>query len=259
MIIEQTEALVAIDVNSGTFRVGDDAEETAYQTNLQAAKEIARQLRLRNLGGVIINDFIDMKEERHRRNLEETFRKSLRRDRSRTKILKTSAFGVIEMTRQRVQTSLKRTAYSECTHCRSTGLVKTPQSMCIDVMRTIQLSAHRKLAKTVELAVHVDGDVLAKQEATRTPEMGGRRRVNGFDQRRRLAGIPEIRGLDNNGTEVPFDSGAFGNTSARETDDRDDRGGEAVTPGGIEVVIVAEEAAMIGRGGRPRGGRGRGR
>ena len=91
LIIEQTEALVAIDVNSGTFRVGDDAEETAYQTNLQAAKEIARQLRLRNLGGVIVNDFIDMKDERHRRNLEETFRKALRRDRSRTKILKTSA------------------------------------------------------------------------------------------------------------------------------------------------------------------------
>ena len=72
---------------AATFRVGDDAEETAYQTNLQAAKEIARQLRLRNLGGVVVNDFIDMKEERHRRNLEETFRKSLKRDRSRTKIL----------------------------------------------------------------------------------------------------------------------------------------------------------------------------
>ena len=137
LIIEQTEALVAIDVNSGTFRVGDDAEETAYQTNLQAAKEIARQLRLRNLGGVVVNDFIDMKEERHRRNLEETFRKALRRDRSRTKILKTSAFGVIEMTRQRVQTSLKRTAYQECSHCRGTGLVKTPLSMSIDVMRMI--------------------------------------------------------------------------------------------------------------------------
>ena len=135
LMIEQTEALVAIDVNSGTFRVGDDAEETAYQTNLQAAKEIARQLRLRNMGGVVVNDFIDMKEERHRRNVEETFRKALRRDRSRTKILKTSAFGLIEMTRQRVLTSLKRTAYSECTHCRGTGLVKTPQSMCIDVMR----------------------------------------------------------------------------------------------------------------------------
>ena len=147
LVIEQTEALVAIDVNSGNFRVGDDAEETAYQMNLQAAKEIARQLRLRNLGGVIVNDFIDMKDERHRRNLEETFRKALRRDRSRTKILKTSAFGVIEMTRQRIQTSLKRTVYQECAHCRGTGLVKTPQSMSIEVMRMIQLAAHRKLAQ----------------------------------------------------------------------------------------------------------------
>src|SRR5262245_22218721 len=97
-----------------------------------------------------------MKDERHRRNLEETFRKALRRDRSRTKILKTSAFGVIEMTRQRVQTSLKRTAYHECGHCRGTGLVKTPQSMSIDVMRMIQLAAHKKLARTVELHVHAD-------------------------------------------------------------------------------------------------------
>src|SRR5204862_280676 len=102
------------------------------------------------------NDFIDMKEERHRRNLEETFRKSLKRDRSRTKILKTSAFGVIEMTRQRVQTSLKRTAYQECSHCRGTGLVKTPLSMSIDVMRMIQLAAFRKAAKTVEVHVHAD-------------------------------------------------------------------------------------------------------
>src|SRR5262249_15852568 len=156
LVIEQTEALVAIDVNSGTFRVGDDAEETAYQTNLQAAKEIARQLRLRNLGGVVVNDFIDMKEERHRRNLEEAFRKALRRDRSRTKILKVSAFGLIEMTRQRVQTSLKRTAYQECAHCRGTGLVKTLLSMSIDVMRMIQLAAHRKLAKNLEVHVHAD-------------------------------------------------------------------------------------------------------
>lgn len=251
LVIEQTEALVAIDVNSGTFRVGDDAEETAYQTNLQGAKEIARQLRLRNMGGVVVNDFIDMKEERHRRNVEETFRKALRRDRSRTKILKTSAFGLIEMTRQRVQTSLKRTAYSECSHCRSTGLVKTPQSMCIEVMRMIQLAAYRKLAKTLEVSVH--GDVAnflvnkKRREILKWEDGGGMTvAING-----RIGVSPEfleIRGFDNNGHEVPMTPGASTPRPPErkeEREDRNDRGRGRDDRGG--------------GGSRGRGGRGRGR
>ena len=114
IVIDQTEALVAIDVNSGNFRADDDAEETAYQMNLQAAKEIARQLRLRDLGGVIVNDFIDMREERHRRGVERALRDAVKRDRARTKILRTSPFGLIEMTRQRIRPSLKRSVYKDC-------------------------------------------------------------------------------------------------------------------------------------------------
>ena len=91
IVIDQTEALVAIDVNSGNFRVEDDAERTAYEMNLRAAKEIARQLRLRDLGGVIVNDFIDMREERHRRGVERALRDAIKRDRARTKILRMSA------------------------------------------------------------------------------------------------------------------------------------------------------------------------
>src|SRR3989337_3150809 len=105
IVIDQTEALVAIDVNSGNFRADNSAEETAYQLNLQAAKEIARQLRLRDLGGVIVNDFIDMRRERHRRGLERALRDAMRRDRARTKILRTSPFGLIEMTRHRIRPS----------------------------------------------------------------------------------------------------------------------------------------------------------
>src|SRR5207245_2183590 len=97
IVIDQTEALVAIDVNSGNFRADNNAEETAYQMNLQAAKEIARQLRLRDLGGVIVNDFIDMREEKHRRGVERSMRDAVKRDRARTKILKISQFGIIEM------------------------------------------------------------------------------------------------------------------------------------------------------------------
>ena len=110
IVIDQTEALVAIDVNCGNFRVENDAEETAYQMNLRAAKEIARQLRLRDLGGVIVNDFIDMREERHRRGVERALRDAIKRDRARTKILRMSAFGLIEMTRQRIRPSLKRSS-----------------------------------------------------------------------------------------------------------------------------------------------------
>ena len=108
---------MAIDVNSGNFRVEDDAERTAYEMNLRAAKEIARQLRLRDLGGVIVNDFIDMREERHRRGVERALREAIKRDRARTKVLRMSAFGLIEMTRQRIRPSLKRSIYEDCPHC----------------------------------------------------------------------------------------------------------------------------------------------
>ena len=125
IVIEQTEALVAIDVNSGNFRADNNAEETAYQMNLQAAKEIARQLRLRDLGGVIVNDFIDMRDEKHRRGVEKAMRDAMKRDRARTKILKISAFGMIEMTRQRIRPSLKRSVYQDCPYCHGMAQVKT--------------------------------------------------------------------------------------------------------------------------------------
>jgi ribonuclease E len=143
IVIDQTEALVAIDVNSGNFRTDDSAEETAYQVNLTAAKEIARQLRLRDLGGVIVNDFIDMRHERHRRSVERALRDAVRRDRARTKILRISPFGLIEMTRQRIRPSLKRSVYKECPGCEGTGLVKTAESMAIEVIRALMLASQR--------------------------------------------------------------------------------------------------------------------
>src|SRR5439155_21207227 len=125
IVIDQTEALVAIDVNSGNFRADDSAEETAFQINLIAAKEIARQLRLRDLGGVIVNDFIDMRKERHRRGVERAMRDALRRDRARTKLLRTTPFCLIEMTRQPIRPSLVSSVYRDCTCCTGTGVVKT--------------------------------------------------------------------------------------------------------------------------------------
>jgi ribonuclease E len=156
IVIEQTEALVAIDVNSGSFRADNNAEETAFQMNLQAAKEIARQLRLRDLGGVIVNDFIDMREEKHRRAVEKAMRDAVKRDRARTKILKISAFGLIEMTRQRIRPSLKRSVYQDCPYCHGMAQVKTCESMSIDVMRMLQLAAHRDHVHHVEIRVADD-------------------------------------------------------------------------------------------------------
>ena len=152
IIIEQTEALVAIDVNSGNFRTdGNNSEETAYQMNLAAAKEIGRQLRLRDLGGVIINDFIDMREEKHRRGVEKAMREAVRRDRARTKVLRISAFGLIEMTRQRIRPSLKRSLFTDCPACRSMGYVKTVESMSLEVLRLLQLATCKDMVRHVLL------------------------------------------------------------------------------------------------------------
>jgi ribonuclease E len=157
LVIDQTEALVAIDVNSGSFRTDGSAEESAFQLNQIAAREIARQLRLRDLGGVVVNDFIDMRKDRHRRIVERTLRDAVRRDRARTKILRISPFGLIEMTRQRIRPSLKRSVYKECPSCNGSGLVKSPESMAIEVVRKLLLRSH--LEQVAKITVTVEEEV----------------------------------------------------------------------------------------------------
>ena len=156
IVIDPTEALVAIDVNSGSFRTDDSAEETAFQLNLAAAKEIARQLRLRDLGGVVVNDFIDMRKEKHRRGVERALRDAMKRDRARTKILRTSPFGLIEMTRQRIRPSLKRSVYRDCPICSGRGVVKSAESMAIEVVRLLILSSHENNVSRVVVRVAED-------------------------------------------------------------------------------------------------------
>jgi ribonuclease E len=157
LVIDQTEALVAIDVNSGSFRTDGSAEESAYQLNQIAAKEIARQLRLRDLGGVVVNDFIDMRKERNRRGVERTLRDAVKRDRARTKILRTSPFGLIEMTRQRIRPSIKRSVYKECPSCGGTGLVKSAESMGIEVVR--KLISRSQSSQVARITVTVEEEV----------------------------------------------------------------------------------------------------
>ena len=154
IVIDQTEALVAIDVNSGSARGTRDAEESAYKVNLAAAAEIARQLRLRDLGGVIVNDFIDMRAERHRKGLLRAFEQHLDRDRARTKVSRPSQFGLVEMTRQRIRPSLGRALFNDCPCCSGTGQVKTPESMSIEVMRVLMAAAGVKGVAELTVSVH---------------------------------------------------------------------------------------------------------
>ena len=145
IVIDQAEALVAIDVNSGKYKAGGHgSDETAYRTNLEAIPEIVRQLRLRDLGGLIIIDFIDMSPEKHRRGVERKMIDALRGDRARIKVGRISPFGMMEITRQRVGPGLKRTVFMQCTHCKGAGWSRTVQSKALSVLREVRALVHLK-------------------------------------------------------------------------------------------------------------------
>jgi ribonuclease E len=138
IIIEETEALVAVDVNSGTFKKGRNAEDTAYRTNLTAADVIARQLRLRDIGGQIVIDFIDMREEKKRREVERAFRAAVKGDRARIRLARISRFGLLEMTRQRIRPGIRTMTHAKCSACAGAGLVKTSETLALEVIRRLR-------------------------------------------------------------------------------------------------------------------------
>jgi ribonuclease G len=137
IVINQTEALVAIDVNTGKYVGKKNLEETVFRTNLEAAKEIVRQIRLRDLGGIIVLDFIDMEEPANRQRLFETLENEIRKDRSKTKILQISEFGLIEMTRKRVRQSLERSLTQACPYCGGSGRIKSNTTIALEVWREL--------------------------------------------------------------------------------------------------------------------------
>jgi len=156
IVIEQTEALVAIDVNSGRYRKRRTAEQTAFEINMEAAAEIPRQLRLRDLGGVIVCDFIDMRVEKHRRQVERMFREAVRADRARSKVLRMSRFGMVEVTRQRLRPSLQSSSYLACPQCGGTGVVKSHEAMSVGIIRLLNLASAHKEVRRIELMVPPD-------------------------------------------------------------------------------------------------------
>lgn len=137
LIVEQTEAMTTIDVNTGAFVGHRNLEETIFKTNLEAATAIARQLRLRNLGGIIILDFIDMQDPEHQRQVLRTLEKAMESDRARTTITTVSELGLIEMTRKRTRESLGQVMCEPCPVCKGRGVLKTPQTVCYEIFREI--------------------------------------------------------------------------------------------------------------------------
>ncbi|HEU5359851.1 MAG TPA: Rne/Rng family ribonuclease [Candidatus Deferrimicrobiaceae bacterium] len=154
IVIEQTEALTVIDVNTGKYVGRSSLEETTVKINLEAVKEIVYQLRLRNIGGIIIIDFIDMKGEENREKVYQALVDSLRADRSKTTICKISELGLVEMTRKRVRESLARSLSEACPYCSGEGIIKSKKTICYEIFRAFERQAPLLAGKQVSLNVH---------------------------------------------------------------------------------------------------------
>ena len=173
IILEQTEALVSVDVNSGKYRAEEDLESTAIKTNLEAAEVICQELRLRDLGGLVVIDFIDMEKMPNRRELEQAVKKHLSKDKARSWITRVSRFGIIEMTRQRVRPSFESSNHVACSCCEGTGWVKSPTSAGIEILRRLRGELGQRQKKTCEITTGPDvtkylctdrGEILANFE-----------------------------------------------------------------------------------------------
>lgn len=185
IVIERTEAMVAIDVNSGRSTQERGMEETAFKTNMEAGEEIARQLRLRDLGGLIVIDFIDMRDRKHIQEVERGLKNALKRDKARTEMSRISKFGLLEVSRQRLKPALQDETSLPCPHCKGQGLVRSKESLGLTVLRKIQAAAVKgnllsakakvpletanyllnekrdrllKLEQEYEIRIHIEGD-----------------------------------------------------------------------------------------------------
>ncbi len=172
IIIESTEALSVIDVNTGKFVGKNNLNETIFKTNIEAAKEIASQLRLRNIGGIIIIDFIDMEDEDNREELFCYFKEAVKKDKSRINILKLSEFGLVQMTRKRSSESLTQLMYEPCHYCAGEGILKSRRTICYDIFRKISRNAYRTGGDTITIRTHPRiADMLLKEEKNTTLQL----------------------------------------------------------------------------------------
>ncbi len=156
LVIDPTEALVAVDVNSGRSRSAKTCESNAFETNKEAVDEVARQLRLRDLGGLVVLDLIDMYQQRHRRAIEGRLKKNFLKDKARTRVGGISEFGMLELTRQRMRGSLTETVHQECQHCGGRGHTKSVESVVLNVMRQLAMVMQQPQVARLELTISPD-------------------------------------------------------------------------------------------------------
>jgi ribonuclease G len=156
LVIDETEAMIAVDVNTGRNKGSKDMDKTIFQTNMEAADEVARQLRLRNIGGLIVVDFIDMKNRKDQQAVYQRMRDRLRRDKARTHVLPISALGLMEMTRQRAQESLSSSLYTNCSYCHGKGVVKSQMTMSVELQRALHtlMKRHQEEIHEFKITVH---------------------------------------------------------------------------------------------------------
>lgn len=185
IIIETTEALTVIDVNTGRFVGKSGLEETIFKTNMEAVKEIAYQLRLRNIGGIVIIDFIDMEDELHREELFVSLKEAVKKDKSRTNILKLTEFGLVQMTRKRSCENLNQILCEPCHYCGGEGRLKSRRTICYEIFRKISRESLKHKGGMVTLKVHPRiADMLLKEEEHATLELER-------NTRKRLTVLPE--------------------------------------------------------------------
>jgi len=180
LIIEPTEGLVVIDVNSGGFKKRMEQEEMAFKVNCEAASEAARQLVLRDLGGIIVIDFIDMGREPHRREVLNILKRALSEDKAKYDILGISKFGLVEMTRERIHKTVQMLSYQPCPYCQGRGRVKTPITMAVFALKELKRSLKEKPSRQVSLALApaVIDEILKDKESLRAIEHKFRTKIN---------------------------------------------------------------------------------
>ena len=189
IIVNPTEAMITIDVNSGRGSDRRDVEETAFRTNLEAAEEIARQLRLRDLGGLIVIDFIDMKDRKHIAEVEKVFKKALSLDRSRIQMSRISKFGMLEISRQRKKSNIQEISHTTCPHCKGSGLRPVLEYVALSTYRKIK----SKLAEGKYSTVHITlpypvSDYLLNQKRTELSKLEGI-----YDASIHISGSPDLQ------------------------------------------------------------------
>ena len=254
LVIDHTEALISIDVNSARSTKGGDIEETAFHTNLEAAEEVARQLRIRDLGGLIVIDFIDMNSNKHQREVENRLREALEMDRARVQVGRISRFGLLEMSRQRLRSSLGESSQNTCPRCQGHGQIRSVESLALSILRLIEEEAMKDRTGLVMAQVPVDvGTFLLNEKRESIREIEGRHKVDisvipnphyltpKFEVRR-VRGDERDEVISERGSHELVDS------VSEDTDPHQERGGKVEKPlvQAVRVAAPAPESAPEG-------------